>query len=144
MFRVYSAFLMLIPALSWSACEELEGLWEGYQFQNSLHAPHILEIDADCTGFYAYSLGEAESETFVLRIDPDDALKHGQSYFVVQRSKDDWHNQAILVPEPGPVISVITSGTYGDRTVYAITWKLTKVRTAPRNHRLYQFAKDAL
>ena len=119
-------------------------MWEGYQFQSPLHRSHILEIDSDCTGFYAYSLGEAESEAFVLRISPDDSLERNQAHFLIQKSEEDWLNQAILVPEPGPAISVITSGTYRGQTVYAITWKLTKVGTAPRNLRLYQFAKDAL
>ena len=144
MFKHLSILLVFCPFLSWGNCEKIEGLWEGYQFHYGLHASHILEIDSECEGFYAYTLGEHEAEVFVIPVRINHELEANLPYFALAHQHEDFSQQVLLVPTPGQVISVITSNRYGGENIYALSWKLTKVRTVPRNTRLYEFAKNAL
>ena len=144
MLKHLSILLALFPLVLWGSCEELEGLWEGYQFHHGFHASHILELDSECAGFYAYALGEHEAEMFVIPVGLTDGMEANPPYFAIRHEIEEFTQQALFVPAPGPVISVITSNRHGGRNIYAITWKLSKVRTVPRNSRLYEFAKNAL
>ena len=140
--RIILIFTILM-SFNVSAQHKLTGLWEGFNFELKAYNSHILEIDENGEGFYAYTLSGYLDKQNIFPINLNN-LKYSDGFYkLVTQPREDMFVTVLIAEDMLKDLSVITIVRGPDKEVMlSFAWELALINDNLQNERLYRFAKE--
>ena len=140
--RIILIFIILM-SFNVNAQHKLTGLWEGFNFELKAYNSHILEIDKNGEGFYAFTLSGVLDEQNIFPINLDNLVFSDGFYKFVAQPREDMSATVLIAEDMLKNLSVITIIRGSDNEVmFSFAWELALIDGNLQNERLYRFGKE--